>query len=153
MSAASTPAPRANPGPTRYTLFWPVLIFLLGSGAKSVYQVSNLEDDLDSATRAVDQLDARVKHAQYERAKFFAMARDLVRLAPHDAAAEQIVTEANLRRLQQTNPTLMSLDSPIGFTQTDPTAVPSTNAAPVQLDMPAPSSTNSAPPTNAPPLH
>jgi hypothetical protein len=147
MSAASTPAPRANTGPPRYTVFWPLLVFFLGAGAVSIYQVSTLEDELDSVTKAADQLDGKVKHAQFEKAKFFAMARDLVRLAPKDAAAEQIVTQASLRRFQQINPTLMSLDSPMGFSQTDPTAA-TTNAPPAQVDAPAPAPDTGA--TNAP---
>jgi TolA-binding protein len=147
MSAASTPVPRSTPpSASRHTLFWPMLILLVGSGTLAIYQVMTLEDQLDEVTRAVDQMDAKVKRAQYEKNKFFTMAKDVLRLAPKDPNAEQIVVDFKLRQLQAAQPVLMDLSTP--------SAPATTNAAPTQ---PA-AATNSAPvqpsqATNAPPGH
>jgi Flp pilus assembly protein TadG len=142
-SKGSNSAPRSTP---RYTFFWPMLILLLGSGTLAFYQVQSLADQLDEVTRAVERLDPTVKHAKYEKAKFYAIARDLVRLAPKDAVAAQIVDQTGLHTLQRTNPALMSLDNPSGFTNiapVDPAAVsnfntPGTGTGPSEL-LPAPS--------------
>jgi hypothetical protein len=119
MSAASTPAPRSlsssgsnrSSGP-RPSLFWPMIIFLIGAGSLAAYQVMSLEDQLDQVTRATDQMDAKVKHAQYEEAKFFALAREILRLAPKDPNAEKVVVEFRLRQLQAAKPALMDLNAP-----------------------------------------
>ena len=141
MSAASTPMPpRKTPSSgSRHTLFWPVLIFLLGSGTFTTYQVLTMEDQLDEVTKAVDGLDAKVRHAQYEKAKFFAIAKDVLRLAPRDPNAEQIVVEFKIRQLQAAQPVLMA--------QSTPATPATTNAAAAQPT----AATNSAPtgPTTA----
>jgi hypothetical protein len=122
MSSASIPPPRSgSASSTRHNFFWPILIYLLGAGALAFYQVESLEDQLEEVTKAVDRLDPQVKHAQYEKAKFFAMARDLVRMAPKHPAAEQIVEETGIHNLQQKFPEWMSLDLPSGFTNAPPT--------------------------------
>jgi len=105
-----------------------------------------LEDRLDGVTQAVDHMDGNVKWALYEKAKFFSMAKDVLRLAPKDPGAEQIVVDFKIRRLQAAQPVLMDL--------TAPSAPATTNAAPAQ---PA-AATNSAPvhpsqATNAAPGH
>jgi hypothetical protein len=112
-----------------------------------------LEDQLDEVTRAVDHMDGRVKWAQYEKAKFFSMAKDVLRLAPKDPNAEQIVVDFKIRQLQAALPVLMDLTTP--STPATTNAAPDmTNAAPAQ---PA-AATNSAPvqpsqATNAAPGH
>jgi hypothetical protein len=118
--------PRSTPSSvSRHTLFWPVLIFLIGSGTFTIYQVITMEDQLDEVTRAVDQMDAKVKRAQYEKAKFFSIAKDILRLAPKDANAEKIVVDYKLRQLQAAQPVLMALSTP--------TNAVTTNAPPAQL--------------------
>ena len=92
-----------------------------------------MEDQLDEVTRAVDKMDASVKHAQYEKAKFYALAKDVLRLAPKDTNAEQIVVDFKLRQLQAAQPALMDL--------TTPSAPATTNAAPVEPSQ----ATNAAP--------
>ena len=123
-----------------------MLVLLVGSGTFAVYQVMVLEDQLDEATRAVDQIDMKVKRAQYEKAKFFSMAKDVLRLAPKDPNDEQIVIDFKIRELQAAQPVLMNLSTP--------SAPATTNAAPAQ---PA-AATNAAPvqpshATNAAPGH
>jgi TolA-binding protein len=121
-----------------------LLILLLGSGSLAIYQVLTLEDQLDEVTRTVDQMDGKVKLAQYEKTKFFSMAKDVLRLAPKDPNAEHIVTEFKIRELQAKQPVLMDLSAP--------SAPAETNVAPVQ----AAGVTNSTPveaSTNAAPLH
>jgi hypothetical protein len=124
MSAASTPAPRSSSSGSssapRHTLFWPLFVFLIGFGIFTIYQVMFLEDQLASVTTAIDQMDSKVKRAQYEKAKFFALSRDVLRLAPKDPAAQQVVDELKLSQLEKAQPTLMDgIDtgiSPIGPT-------------------------------------
>jgi hypothetical protein len=123
-----------------------MLVLLFGSGTFALYQVMALEDQLDAVTRADDQMDGKVKMAQYEKAKFYAMARDVLRLAPKDPNAEQVVVDFKLRQLRATQPALFALNPPPA------TAV--TTAAPVQLT----AATNSVPvppsvDTNAAPLN
>jgi hypothetical protein len=141
MSSASIPAPRSGPpSSSRHNFFWPILIYLCGAGALAFYQIQSLEDQLDEVTKATDQLDAKVKHADYEKAKFYAMARDLVRLGPKHPGAQQIVDQTGITTLERTQPVLMSLDQPSGFTNVAPNVVqpaaePTTNVSPL---IPAP---------------
>jgi hypothetical protein len=93
---------------------------MLGAGALSFYQVQSLEDQLVEVQKATDRLDSTEKDADYQKGKFFAMARELVRLAPKDAAAEKIVEQTGLRTLERTQPLLMSLGNPSGLTNTAP---------------------------------
>ena len=142
MSSASTPAPTRTSTPSRSNYFWPILIFLLGALFLAFYQVQSLEEQLGEVTSAADKLELKVQMAQYEKAKFYALARDLVRLAPTHPAAEKIVAETGLRNLASKQPALMSLDIPSGFTNAAPvvpaaapapTSQPSTNPAPSAL--------------------
>lgn len=130
MSSASIPAPRSGSNtPSRHNYFWPILIFLLSAGALAFYQVQSLEDQLEEVTNAADRLDPKVKMAEYEKAKFYAMARDLLRMAPTHPAAEEIVSKTGLRNLQRAQPVLMSLDLPSGFTNAAPTEAPAAKPA------------------------
>jgi hypothetical protein len=152
MSAASTPAPRAKsptdskPSTTRHTFFWPIFIYLFGAGSLALYQVMAMEDQWDQLTQTVDKMDDKVKRAQYEKAKFFHVAADVLRLAPRDPNAEQIVVRYKLRQLQVAQPELMGANTPSDVALsniTPPPSNPGTNAAPVK---PAPA-TNTAPST------
>ena len=91
-----------------------MLILLFGSGTLALYQVMTLEDRLDEVTRAIDQMDGKVKWAQREKAKFYALARDMLRLAPKDPNAEQIVVYFKLKELQAAQPELMDLTNAVG---------------------------------------
>jgi hypothetical protein len=148
MSAASTPAPRAKsptdtrPSGTRHTLFLPVLILILGTGALASYQVLSMEDQLDLMTQTVDKYDGKVKLAQYEKDKFYKMARAVLRLAPKDQNANQVATLFNLRELQKDQPDLMNANDPSDLAD-------ATNAAPDSAL--APTNSIIAPATNAPP--
>ena len=114
-----------------------MLVFLFGSGALALYQVMALEDKLDEVTRAVDQMDEKVKLAQHEKAMFYTLARDVLRLAPKDPNAEQVVVEFKLRQLQAAQPALMALSTPPTATNDAPAQpLASTNAAP--LNSPGP---------------
>jgi hypothetical protein len=90
-------------------------------------------------------MDTDVKRGQYEKAKFFTIARDVLLLAPKDANANDVAAYYKLKQLQEAQPELMALstapvESPV--TNAAPAdAVTPTNAAPVQ---PAPA-TNTAP--------
>jgi hypothetical protein len=114
----------------RYTLFWPVMIFLVAFGIFTTYQLMNLGDQLDSVTQATDKIDAKVKRAEYERAKFYTLAYDVLRLAPTDPAARQVATQLDLQQAV-TSETTQEIPLP-----TSPNAVP------------PPANTNSAPTTN-----
>lgn len=107
-----------------------MLILLLGSGTFAVYQVMAMEDQLDEITRAVDKMDVKVKQAQHEKAKFYAMAKDVLRLAPKDTNAEQLVVYFKLRELQTAQPVLLDTTSlPDSSTPSDaPSVTPSPTA-------------------------
>jgi hypothetical protein len=113
MSSASVPAPRANPpSASRHSLFWPFFILLIGIGTQGVYQVMIMEDHLDEVTRAVDKMDSDLKESEHERVKYFALARDVLNLAPSDPAAEKIVVSFKIRELKASEPALF--DAPVG---------------------------------------
>ena len=114
-----------------------MLILLIGSGTLALYQVMALEDQLDEVTGAIDHMDGKVKWAQYEKDKFFAMAKDVLRLAPKDPNAEQVVVDFKIRQLQAAQPVLMDLSMPSAPPTPTPNAAPeqpaaATNSAPIQ---------------------
>ncbi len=160
MSAASTPVPRSKSsndsraaGPSRHTLFVPLLIFLLGSGTLATYQVMAMEDQLDEVTQAIDKMDGNVKRAQYEKAKFYFIAKSVLKLAPKDPGAEQVVTYFKLRELRAAQPEMFAAGSPsdlaaLNPTLTQPTAV--TNSAPETPASPPTNSASEAIPASAP---
>jgi hypothetical protein len=117
-----------------------MLVFLLGSGTLALYQVAAMEDQLEQVTQAVDKMDGQVKRAQYEKTKFYRIARDVLRLSPKDPTAEQIVVRYKLRQLQNEQPELMASGSPSDLSGL-------TNAPPVQPG----AATNASPATNAAP--
>ena len=104
-----------------------MMVFLFGAGALAAYQVRTLERQLDSTTQSVEQIEGKVKWAQYEKAKFFALARDVAHLAPKNPNAERVVIEFKLRELQIAEPALMAM----------PNTKPTTNAAPLNSPAPA----------------
>jgi hypothetical protein len=138
MSAASNPARYGhsyNSGPLepRHSLFLPMLIFLLGAAALEIYQVMSMEDQLDEMTQAIDKLDSKVKRAQYEKAKFFFIAKGVLKLAPTDTSANQVATFFKLRELQIAQPELFNVGGPPTPISTSSTPAPPTtftNAAP-----------------------
>jgi hypothetical protein len=141
MSAASTPTPSRSTGASpaaRHNYFWPILIYLIGAGILAFYQLQSLEDQLGDVTAAADNMDVQVRMSDYEKGKFFALARDLLRLAPTHPAADKIVTETGIRKLAQSQPDLMSLSQPSGYTNAAPVAAPKPSSA---------SATNSGVPT------
>ena len=147
MSAASTPAPRANPPPPRHTLFWPMFIFLIGFGTLTIYQVMTLEDRLDEVTRAVDKIDTQVKVAEHNRNLFYALGRDVLALAPKDPNAEAVVVSFKLRELRAANPTRFDM-APTKPSETlgnpvDTVTASGTNSEPIQ-----PLETATTPPAN-----
>jgi hypothetical protein len=150
MSAASTPAPRSGPiYGYRYSSFWPVFVFLVGSGTFALFQVFSLEDQLDELTRGIDQMDAQVSRAKYEKAKFYAIAGDVVRLSATDPNAEDVASHFRLHELQAQQPVLMSTTTP----PLAPIATRPTAPAAETTNSPAPDATNAPPvtPTEAPP--
>jgi hypothetical protein len=132
MSAASTPIPRSSSSSSsRHSLFWPVLVLLFGVGTLAIYEVLDMEDQLATLTASVDKLDGKVKHAQHERSLLYALARDMLRLAPKDPNAQQIVTDF---KLQQLTPALEGEPATTGPSPAPTNAPPltdttSTNAA------------------------
>jgi len=125
---------------------------MFGAGALSFYQVINLEDRLDGLTQAIDKMDTQVKRGQYEKAKFFSIARDVLLLSAQDPIAHDVAVYYKLKQLQEAQPELMALsttavDSPVtnaapaeSLTPTNAAPVqpaPATNAAPVQVPIPA----------------
>ncbi len=141
MSYESKPLPPRTFGPppgARYSLFWPVLVFFVGFGAYTFSQIWDLEDQIDSVNGAIDKMTPKIERAGYEKNKFYTLAKDILRLAPQDAMAQQIATELNLDKLRQTDPLLS--DNP---SRTNNTA----NAVP---PAPAPGSTNAASTNTAP---
>jgi len=136
----------SRPSGPRHTLFLPMLILLFGSGTLALYQVMYMEDQLDQLTQAVDKMDGKVKRAQYEKAKFYGMVRDVLSLAPKDPNADKVVVYFKLRELQAAQPELLTPNSswdmpttngasaqPAATTNTAPvTPAPSTNASSAQ---------------------
>jgi hypothetical protein len=76
------------------------------------YQVMALEDQLDVLTRGIDQMDQKVSHAKYEKAKFYAIAGDVVRLSATDPNAEEVAVYFKLHQLQAQQPILMTTTTP-----------------------------------------
>jgi hypothetical protein len=105
-----------------------MLIFLLGSGTLATYQVLAMGDRLDGLTQTIDKLDPRVKRALHEKAVFYELTRELLRLAPTDPNADQIVTHYKLRELQAAQPELLSASAPSDLSAA---SQPVTNAAPM----------------------
>jgi TolA-binding protein len=121
-----------------------MLVLLFGLGTLALYQVMALEDQLDTVTRTIDKMDGKVKRVQYEKAKFYALARDVLRLAPKDPNAEQVVVDFKIRQLQAAQPALFALNAPSapGATNAATNSVPTypsetTNAAPLNSHSPA----------------
>jgi hypothetical protein len=138
MSAASEPAPRyprTGTAGSRHSLFWPMFVYLLGAGIFAGYQVMALEDQLDEVTRGIDQMDAKVVRAKYEKAKFYAIAGDIVRLSATDSNAEEVATHFKLHELQSAQPILMSTTTaplaPIATRTSASGTDSSTNASPL----------------------
>jgi hypothetical protein len=121
-----------------------MLIFLIGAGSLSFFQVMSMEDQWDEITQNIDKMDVQVKRGLHEKAKFFAIARDVVLLAPTDPNANQVAVYYKLKQLQQAEPELMSLNAPSDTTLTNSAPEQSstvTNGAPAQ----ATALTNAAP--------
>jgi hypothetical protein len=120
-----------------------MLILLIGAGSLAFYQVQALEDRLGEVTSAIDRIDPKVKQTQHDKALFYALARDVLNLAPKDANAEQIVVEFHLRELKAIQPTLFDAPSPKSAPDTETNTV--SNVAPA-----TPPALPVVPPTNAP---
>jgi len=121
-----------------------MLILLLGVGTFAVMEVMALEDRWIEVASDIDKMDTQVKRAQYEKNKFYAIARDVLRLAPKDPNAQQVAAEFKLQQLQAAEPTLLDLNAPptpvaTNAAPAEPSAA--TNSAPVQTS----ASTNAAP--------
>ncbi len=108
-----------------------MLILLIGLGTLALYQMLAINDELEEVTRSVDQMDGKVKRAQYEKTKFFAIARDLIRLSPTDANAAKITEKYKLKQLEEAQPELFSANAPMTNAPTAATPPASSNAAPL----------------------
>jgi hypothetical protein len=163
MSAASTPTPYPKSFESRsaskYTAFWPLLVFFFGIGALSGYQVNAMQDRLDELGQTIQKMDVNVKKAQYVKAKFFSIAKDLLALAPQNTSANEIVTRFKLREMQAAQPALFSQDyaaqiasAEKAFAAQAPAAVPSSSTNSSLLpSAPAPdAAAGVAPATSAP---
>jgi TolA-binding protein len=126
-----------------------MLIFLVGAGSLAFYQILTMEDRLEDMTQTVDQMDVKVKRAQYEKGKFFAIARDVLRLVPKDPKAERVAADFKLQQLQTEAPELLALSTTPDTTTNGAPAQPAaaTNSAPVQPS----EATNTAPLNSASP--
>jgi hypothetical protein len=121
-----------------------MLVFLFGAGGLAFYQVVAMEDQLDQLTQAVDKMDDKVKRAQYEKAKFYHIAKDVLNLAPKDPNADQVAVYFKLRQLQEAQPELMDLNTPsdVAITNLPSAQTSSSTNAPTVMSSFA---TNSAP--------
>jgi hypothetical protein len=115
-----------------------MLIFLIGIGTLSLYQVISMEDRYDEAVINMDRLDPQVQKAIYEKTKFYAIARDILRLSDKDPNARQVSLQFKLPQLRDAQPELLSMSTPPAVLNstpglaptTAPGSSPSTNAAP-----------------------
>ena len=82
------------------SVFWPVMILILGLGAHAVYQVLAMQDRLASITHAVHEMDPKVRQARYEQARLQGLAGDVLKLAPTDANAARLVEEFQIHPTQ-----------------------------------------------------
>jgi hypothetical protein len=114
-----------------------MFVLLIGIGTFSVFQVMNLEDQLDTVTGAIDKMDPRVKLAQYNRDKFYALTKDVLNLASRDPNADKIANDFRLRQLESLPMPNASSSANIsgagatGSLNTPTNSAPGTNAAPV----------------------
>jgi len=97
------------PPPEVGSFFWPILILILGISISAGYQIMVMQDQLNSLTQAVDQMDAKVKRAQYEKTKLYSLANDVLQLAATDPNARQIAVDF---KIQQTPPPPTTESSP-----------------------------------------
>ena len=164
MSAASIPVPRSGSSSgsrsgsgsgsgsgssssgssgSRHTLFWPMLVLLFGIGTFAILEVMALEDRWIEIASAIDKMDPQIKRAQYEKNKFYTIAKDVLRLAPRDPAADQVASDAGLKRLQADEPALLDLNTP--STPIETSAAPETSAATNSAPVESPDTTNAPP--------
>jgi hypothetical protein len=95
------------------TYFWPILILIIGSVVSTGYQIIVLQDQLNSVTQTVGQMTEKVKQAQYEKAKLYKLAADVLQVSATDPSAKQIVTEY---KIQETAPSQISGTFPVSST-------------------------------------
>jgi hypothetical protein len=91
----NTPTPHRE-GETSF--FWPILILIIGALVSTTYQIVEMEDQLASITQAVGQMDPKVKQAEYEKAKLYKLASDVLQLSATDPIAKQIVTDYKIEQ-------------------------------------------------------
>jgi hypothetical protein len=77
-----------------------VLILILGSISYSGYEVIALLEQRIAVSQAIEQMDSKVRYAEYEHAKLEAVAQDILNLASTDKNAAQIVTEYKIARIE-----------------------------------------------------
>jgi len=94
----SVPAPSESSENGGNSFFWPILVLIIGTLGSAGYQVVAMEQQLGSMTDAVSQMEPKVKQAQYEKAKLYKLASDVLKLAATDANAKKIVTDYKIEQ-------------------------------------------------------
>lgn len=89
--------PSASPP---HGLFWPNLILILALNTFMIYQIGSLKYQLTKVTQAIEQVEGPFERAQHAKAEFLSLAKDVLRLAPKDPNAQQIVTAFKLQQFK-----------------------------------------------------
>src|SRR5471030_84596 len=101
MPAVSNPGSRRSssypPTPPPHGLFWPMFILIAAMGAFLIYQLISLKYQLNSVTQAIEKLDGKVRRTQYEKAKAYSLANEVMHLAPKDSNVKKIAEEFKLQ--------------------------------------------------------
>jgi hypothetical protein len=79
-------------------VFWPVLILIIGMFVSTGYQIMAMQEQLASLNQALVQMEPKVKQAQYEKAKLYKLASDILQLAATDPGAKQIAADYKIEQ-------------------------------------------------------
>jgi hypothetical protein len=81
-----------------FSFFVAIAGLILSSITYSIYQIMDSKEQLTELARSVNRLDPQVEQARYEKEKLYGLATDILRLAPTDTNAAQIVAQYKIRQ-------------------------------------------------------
>jgi hypothetical protein len=96
----NTDPARASATADTAALTWAVLILIVGSIAFSISQLIDSDRQLADLSRSLERIHPQLQSAEYQEFKLHALATDVLRLAPADPVAEQLVVRYKIRSLR-----------------------------------------------------
>jgi len=94
------PSPEVPEANGNASFFWPILVLIIGMLISAGYQVVAMQQQVDALKQEAEQaqVDTKFKQAQYQKAKLYKLASDVLQLAPTDPNAKQIVTDYKIEQ-------------------------------------------------------